>query len=225
MKYVLFVIVFIVHLSCKEELEHPESKESTDIVNVPRTINFRTPYSTKEWTKIFQDSSLLLEIRYATHQNFMKQVIYDCASCYLRPPVATALLNALETAKKSGYGFVLYDCYRPRPYQEKLWNIMPNASYVTPPHKGSMHNRGHAIDLGLIDLKTGKIIEMGTDFDHFGHKAHFDFKKLPDQTLENRKFLRQLMENHGFQGIRTEWWHFSYKHDISDFSDWLWSCD
>ena len=102
---------------------------------------------------------------------------------------------------------------------------MPDASYVTPPQKGSMHNRGHAIDLGLIDLDTGNLLEMGTDFDHFGPKAHYTFAKLPQKTIENRKLLRQIMEEQGFQGIRTEWWHFSYKNEIAPFSDWLWPCD
>ena len=134
------------------------------------------------------------------------------------------LRNAAQELQEKGYGIMVYDCYRPRPYQQKLWDIMPNAMYVTPPKKGSMHNRGHAIDMSLFDLKTGEMIDMGTDYDFFGPEAHYAFPNATKNVKRNRYILRSIMEKHGFVGIRTEWWHFSYKKALQPFSDWLWNC-
>lgn len=116
----------------------------------------------------------------------------------------------------------MLDCYRPRPIQQRLWNKMPNANYVTPPKKGSMHNRGLAVDLTIVD-KNGAELDMGTPFDDFSEKAHYDYTKLSPKILENRKLLRQTMESVGFKGIRTEWWHFSFAATYP-LSDWLWRC-
>ena len=82
-----------------------------------------------------------------------------------------------------------------------------------------MHNRGVALDLTLADLQ-GKEIEMGTPYDFFGPRAHRDFQELPDQVLRHRLLLRSAMESHGFQSIRTEWWHYSYTKGSYPLDDW-----
>lgn len=181
-------------------------------------------YDTTRWSEFANDSIYNLEIRYATEDNFMKQKIYDCDRCFLRPNVAEKFQAASEELYALGYTIILYDCYRPRPYQQKLWDIMPNAMYVTPPKKGSMHNRGHAIDMGLVDADTGEIIDMGSDYDYFGKEAHYAYPNLSDEIKNRRYLLRKTMEKYGFSGIRTEWWHFSYKRDLYGFDDWLWEC-
>ena len=88
------------------------------------------------------------------------------------------------------------------------------------PKKGSNHNRGTAVDITLVD-SLGVELEMGTDFDYFGNKAHHAYTYLPKQTLENRKLLKSVMESHGFWSITSEWWHYnlnaSYKYKVSDF--------
>ena len=182
-------------------------------------------YDTDLWIEMISDSSNLVDIRYATVDNFMKEVIYDCGRCFLRPAVADSLSKVVQTLEGSGYGLVLYDCYRPLPAQQKLWDMMPNAMYVTPPSKGSMHNRGHAVDVGLIDMKTREILDMGTEFDYFGKQAHFAYSKLEPEVRERRQLLRSTMEKYGFSGIRTEWWHFSLKENIKELSDWEWECE
>ena len=155
----------------------------------------------------------------------MKEQIYDCGKCFLRPIVADHLLKVLSELEKDGYGLIIYDCYRPLPAQQKLWDIMPNAMYVTPPSKGSMHNRGHAVDVGLIDLESGKILDMGTEFDYFGEEAHYAYEHLPEEIIHRRFILRDRMKKHGFTGIRTEWWHFSYKKQPAALADWEWWCE
>lgn len=169
------------------------------------------------------DPTIRQEIRYASDNNFTHSVIYDCPDCMLRPEVAKALVAANKILNKKGLYLKVFDCYRPRPYQQRLWDKVPNPDYVTPPAKGSMHSRGAAVDLTIIDAK-GKELNMGTPYDFFGPEAHTDYLKLPAEVLMNRRLLRETMEAAGFRGIRTEWWHFSYQRKQYPLSDYLWPC-
>ena len=168
--------------------------------------------------------SIRVDIRYATADNFTKAKIYDCGRCYLRPEAAAAIAQAQDNLKKEGLGLKMYDCYRPSPYQQRLWDKVPDPNYVTPPAKGSMHSRGAAVDLTLVDLATGKTLDMGTPYDFFGPEAHTDYTNHSKTVLDNRAKLRRTLEAVGFQGIRTEWWHFSYRAQTYPLSDWVWPC-
>lgn len=177
------------------------------------------------WTELSQNEGFILDIRYATTDNFTKKKIYDCAKCYLRPEAAAAL-KAIQTELKNrfGYSIKLFDCYRPGPYQQRLWDIVPNPDYVTPPNKGSMHSRGLALDLTLTD-QHGKELDMGTPFDFFGKEAHHGYAAHSDAVKRNRWILRSTMEKHGFGSIRTEWWHYSYKGKSWPLDEWVWTCE
>lgn len=166
-----------------------------------------------------------LDIRYATTNNFTKKQIYDCPKCLLRVEVAEALLEINRILQKEGYGMKLFDCFRPRAAQQRLWDIMPDKRYVTPPTKGSMHNRGAAVDITLTDL-DGKELDMGTDFDVFTRVAWHNYKDLPEQVINRRILLKNHMEQNGFKSITTEWWHYSYvgKKGYTIGED-LWQCD
>ena len=170
------------------------------------------------------DASIRLDIRYATTNNFTSAKIYDCARCLLRPEAAQSLLKAHRALQQQGLGLKMFDCYRPRPYQQRLWDKVPNPDYVTPPEKGSMHSRGAAVDLTIVDAK-GNELDMGTPYDYFGREAHYDYTRLPGKVLANRRLLRRTMEAAGFQGIRTEWWHFSFKGKSYPLSDYVWPCE
>lgn len=170
------------------------------------------------------DPSIRLDIRYATTNNFTKAKIYDCPECLLRPAAAAAVVKAHKDLQKRGYGGLkMFDCYRPRPYQQRLWDKVPNPDYVTPPAKGSMHSRGAAVDLTIVD-KNGNELDMGTPYDFFGKEAHYDYTKHSAKVLANRRLLRSVMESAGFKGIRTEWWHFSYRTGKYDLSSYVWKC-
>lgn len=169
------------------------------------------------------DSGISLDIRYATVHNFTKSQIYDCPVCLLRPEAAEAVVRANKMLKAKGLSLKMFDCYRPRPYQQRLWDKVPNPNYVTPPAKGSMHSRGAAVDLTIVDA-NGKELNMGTEYDFFGVEAHTDNLNLPAEVLKNRKLLRETMEAVGFKGIRTEWWHFSYQAKSYPLSDYVWPC-
>ncbi len=165
------------------------------------------------------DPTIVLDIRYATENNFMKQKVYDCPFCFLRYAVAKSLIKAQQEFRQKGYGIKVYDCYRPHSAQYKLWKIVPNKNYVANPEKGSIHNRGGAVDLTLVD-SLGNELDMGTDFDFFGYKAFSINLDLPDTVLANRNLLWSVMQKNGFRPIKTEWWHLSHfsclKYEISD---------
>ncbi len=155
------------------------------------------------------EPSVILDIRYATENNFMKKQVYDCPFCFLRYSVAKALMAAQQDFLKKGYCIKLFDCYRPHDVQYKLWEIVPNKNYVANPAKGSIHNRGGAVDLTITD-SLGNELDMGTDFDFFGYKAFVINKDLPDTVLANRELLWSVMRKNGFRTIKTEWWHLSH---------------
>ena len=178
-----------------------------------------------DWVKISEKDGFLIEIKYATKDNFTRKVIYDCEACFLRPEVAQALIEARkEILEKYGYGIKLLDCYRPGPFQQRLWDIMPDEDYVAHPEKGSMHSRGTAVDLTLVDL-DGNELDMGTPFDYFGEEAQQDYKGHSDAVNRHRYILRSTMKKYGLEQIRTEWWHYSYRARSYPLEDWVWECN
>jgi zinc D-Ala-D-Ala dipeptidase len=150
------------------------------------------------------------DIRYAGENNFTKQVLYDCPKCFLRFSVAHDLIMANREFMQLGYRLKIFDCYRPLSVQRKMWEIVPNPNYVANPEKGSIHNRGGAVDLSLVNFR-GKDVEMGTDFDFFGYEAFHEYPYLHDSILSNRGTLKNILAKHNFMAIRTEWWHYSHR--------------
>ena len=150
---------------------------------------------------------VVLDIRYATTNNFTGKQIYPSARCYLRKQTADKLAMVQQELKSQGLGLKLFDGYRPLSAQRKLWEIVPDSRYIADPAKGSKNNRGAAVDLTLVD-KNGKELAMPTPYDDFTEKAHWNYQNLPQEAIRNRTLLRQIMEKHGFKGISTEWWHF-----------------
>ncbi len=181
-------------------------------------------YSPTQWTELISlDSTIILDLRYATEDNFVKEQMYACGRCFLRPRVARRVYRAHQLLKKKGLGLKMFDCYRPRPIQQKLWDKVPNANYVTPPSKGSMHNKGAAVDLTIVNA-DGDELYMGTEFDYFGKEGHHTYQDLPKEVLANRRLLKSTMEEVGLAAIRTEWWHYSFKGQAYEISDWVWKC-
>lgn len=155
-----------------------------------------------------------LDIRYATANNFMHRQMYAQARAFARLPVVMALKEVEADLKKRGLGLKIYDAYRPYSVTVKFYEMAHDTNFVADPHKGSKHNRGCAIDLTLIDLKTGKELDMPTGFDSFSKKAAADYPGLPGQQYANRELLKSVMQAHGFKVYRTEWWHY-------DFDGWM----
>ena len=165
------------------------------------------------------------DLRYATENNFLEAKVYDCAECYTRVKTARALLLANKDLMGKGYKIKFFDCYRPNDVQYKMWAIVPNPQYVADPVKGSIHNKGGAVDITLVTL-DGEELDMGTDFDFFGKRAYHDNLDLPKSVLENRLVLKETMEKYGFWSIRTEWWHYNLGTASNDkVANFKWDCD
>ena len=165
------------------------------------------------------------DLRYATENNFLKAKVYDCAECYTRVKTARALLLANKEFMDKGFKIKFFDCYRPNDVQYKMWAIVPNPQYVANPVKGSIHNKGGAVDITLTTL-DGEELDMGTDFDFFGKRAYHDNLDLPKNILDNRLLLKETMEKHGFWSIRTEWWHYNLGTASNDkVANFKWDCD
>ncbi len=154
---------------------------------------------------------ILIDVRYATADNFMKEPLYPAdARCLLLREVAEGLSRVQQALEKKGLGLKVFDGYRPLSVQKKMWGRFPMEGYIANPAKGSNHNRGAAVDLTLVD-KDGKELPMPSAYDEFSDRAHADYAGGSEEQALNRQTLREAMEKEGFAGISTEWWHFNFK--------------
>lgn len=167
------------------------------------------------------DSNFVIDLRYATPNNFVGRNMYgDLSVCYLQPSVAQMLQKAQQYLQQQypNYGLLMLDCARPLSVQTQLWNAVkgtPKQKYVASPTKHSIHNYGVAIDLTIIDLQTNTELDMGTPYDYLGKLAqpryneqHLIEGKLTQQQVDNRNLLRSVMVKAAFRAIPNEWWHF-----------------
>lgn len=152
--------------------------------------------------------NIVIDLRYATEQNFFKKRLYASDRCFLRRAVVEKLALVQKDLNAQGLGLKIWDGYRPLSVQWQLWKVMPDPRYVADPRTGSRHNRGAAIDCTLIDLKTGQELAMPTPFDDFTPKAAAHYPDLPPEVLKNRQTLHDAMRRQGFTPLPTEWWHF-----------------
>lgn len=154
--------------------------------------------------------AIVFELRYADSNNFTHQQLYPAiTTTYLRKDAAMALAAVQKELSTKNLGLKIFDAYRPYSVTERMWELVKDERYAADPAKGSGHNRGIAVDLTIIDLKTKLELNMGTGFDNFTDSAHHNFKALPAAILQNRLLLKNLMEKHGFIALATEWWHYS----------------
>ena len=123
-----------------------------------------------------------IELKYATIDNFTKQILYPSNICFLAFGAVENLklvqdslrnIHSYDGVKYShGLGLKIWDGFRPRSVQYRMWEIVPDPRYVADPNIGSSHNRGGAVDLTIIDYSTKDELDMPTTFDFFGVEAH-----------------------------------------------------
>ncbi|SHG62070.1 D-alanyl-D-alanine dipeptidase [Flavobacterium fluvii] len=214
-KSLLLLCTFFSVVSCKSQTGIPAaSAENQSIVNDTTFVNI------KDYSPDF-----VYDMKYATSDNFLKAKVYDCAECFLRLKTVKAIIKANAVFMKKGYKIKFFDCYRPLDIQKKMWQIVSNPSYVADPAKGSIHNRGGAVDITLVD-STGKELDMGTPFDHFGIEASHNYDQLSKEVKKNRKLLKKVMTQNGFNSFDSEWWHYNLKSALTDkVSNTKWKCD
>jgi D-alanyl-D-alanine dipeptidase len=229
LKSFLTVLVFLL-FSCKTRyydksivvasstLNSIENKHS--VLDKQTYVNDTSFVNLKEYSTDF-----VYDMKYATDDNFLKSKVYNCAECYMRLKTAKALIKANSKFMKLGYKIKLYDCYRPLDVQKRMWKIVSNPSYVANPSKGSIHNRGGAVDITLVD-SSGKELNMGTSFDFFGPEASHDYKNFQNEILENRALFKKIMMSAKFQSFDSEWWHYNLKNaKLDPISNFKWRCD
>jgi zinc D-Ala-D-Ala dipeptidase len=200
--------------SCKSQTVTGIGNKNQVIVNDTTFVNL------KDYSKNF-----VYDMKYATSDNFLKAKVYDCAECFLRLKTVEALISANDSFLKMGYKIKLFDCYRPLDIQKRMWKIVPNPSYVADPSKGSIHNRGGAVDITLVDA-NGNELDMGTSFDFFGIEASHNYQNFSQEIKENRELLKKIMIENGFNSLDSEWWHYNLKSALNDkVSNAKWTCD
>ena len=190
LKRILFVLTFFI-IACninKPEIEFVELK----------TIN----------------EKIVLDIRYATTNNFLKKAVYPTARCFVVKDAAFKLDSIQHELEKKGLGLKIFDGYRPLRVQKMMWEILPDNRYVADPKNGSRHNRGAAVDVTLVD-SNGAELHLPTDFDDFTEKASHDFSQLPENVIRNRELLKSIMNKYGFIHLNSEWWHY----DLKNYAD------
>lgn len=152
---------------------------------------------------------IVIDLKYATADNFTGTVIYDFKDAYLRYGTVKKLAVAQEKFKAMGYYIKIWDAYRPFAAQEKLWQVCPNPRYVANPANGmKAHNLGGTIDMTLVTF-NGNEVEMPTAFDDFSLKADRDYSDVPETAAGNAKMMERVMTECGFVGYVGEWWDYS----------------
>jgi zinc D-Ala-D-Ala dipeptidase len=160
------------------------------------------------------DSTIRVDPRYAGSNNFTGAPLpgYDAPRALLRREAALALVRVQARLRKQGLGLLVFDGYRPvratlamvRWANRTGHRDLLNDGYIA---RRSRHNLGLAVDLTLVDARTGSPMDMGTPFDTFSESAHT--ARAEGRVLANRRMLVQAMESEGFRNYEKEWWHFS----------------
>ncbi|MEZ5366541.1 MAG: M15 family metallopeptidase [Bryobacterales bacterium] len=159
------------------------------------------------------EPGLKLDIRYATTNNFMRERFYTQARAFMERPPAEALVRAHQSLAADGYGLLIHDAYRPWSVTKMFWDATPDdmKTFVANPERGSVHNRGAAVDLTMYDLKTGRPMEMPSGYDEFSARAYPDYVGGTSRQRWLRERLRRAMEAQGFTVYPFEWWHFNFR--------------
>lgn len=152
---------------------------------------------------------ILVELRYAGENNFTGKVIYEFSDVYLRYGTVKKLKMASDNLNKEGYRLKIWDGFRPVSAQAALWEAFPNPMFVVNPATGySAHSRGNTVDVTLTDAE-GNELPMPSDFDEFSAKADRNYYDCTQEVANNALILQNAMEQAGFQGYYSEWFHYS----------------
>ena len=174
---------------------------------------------------------IVQEIRYYSTYNFIGERIdgYEEPCALLTKEAARALKSVSNEMIVQGYRLKIFDAYRPACAVKHfvLWGIEDQDIRMKPYFypdlqkqelfekgyiaKKSSHSRGSTVDLTLLDMSTGKELDMGSPFDLFSVVSHPDYKDITEQQYENRMILQRAMVRNGFEPIDCEWWHFTLR--------------
>lgn len=225
----LFTVVFILCLcGCYSAQTPNETTATQEITSPPETVDTPPltsppateplPTVTEPWIEPSDQDFVrildyipdaVIDLRYATENNFTGQVIYDFNDPWLRYGTVKKLMKVQSTLAESGYRLKIWDAFRPTAAQFRLWEVCPDSTYVANPHNGfSSHSRGNTIDITMV-YSNGTEVLMPTGFDDFSKLADRDFSDCIKEAAENAAYLEKIMAENGFSGYYGEWWHYS----------------
>lgn len=177
------------------------------------------------------DPSIQVELMYATSHNFVGENMYgDLTRAYILPHFAEKLKRAQAQLKQEwgqDFSLLICDAARPLSVQRRMYNAVkgtPNRVYVASPNNGGgRHNYGAAIDVTIINTRTNRRVDMGSEVDYFGIRSHTDKERellekglITAEAYANRAYLTQLLNAQGLRNIRKEWWHFEERISIKE---------
>ena len=195
----------------KEEMQSSETGSQVETNGTQQNEDSQHPEPADSDMVLILDyiPDMIIDLKYATTDNFTGQVIYENEDAYLRYGTIKKLMQVQIELKKKGYKLVLWDGYRPVEAQFKLWDICPDSNYVSNPNNGfSKHSRGNTVDVTIVTL-DGQAVEMPTGFDDFTKEADRDYSDVSAQAAANSQMLEDIMTQAGFKGYQGEWWHYS----------------
>jgi zinc D-Ala-D-Ala dipeptidase len=155
-------------------------------------------------------ANIALDITYATANNLAKKPVYTMAIAFARRPVVASLKKIQHELNKQGLGLKIFDGYRPYAVTCLFYAALRDTTFVAAPWRGSKHNRGCALDITVIDLKTGKELDMPSAYDEATERSYQSYDKCTPLQAKNRALLREVMTANGFQIYAYEWWHFDF---------------
>ena len=215
-KEFLVVITALLLFSCQKQKSPAPEYDNSDCVRV---------------TGVIPDA--ILEIRYYSTYNFVGERIdgYEQPIALMTREAADSLKAVNDELKANGYRIKIWDTYRPQRavnhfirWAENISDTAMKAVFYPMVDKSvlfergyiyarSSHSRGSTVDLTLLDAATGKELDMGSPFDWFGEESHPDYPCPLYRQSENRKILHNAMVRHGFEGLDSEWWHFTLRNE------------
>lgn len=235
-KLCVFLILSVGLFSCSNKDSSPAIESEFDLIEVSDTLSDSSCIVVEvksEMEKYLDslglvdvsilDTSLHIDLRYSTTNNFLKTDLYeDLNKAYLQSEVALKIVKASEILflKDSSLRLVIWDAARSVAVQQRMWDMCEvplerRHWYVTPPATRSLHNFGAAVDVTLMNSQ-GEYLDMGTDFDFFGEEAYTSNEQnlvnrglITKKACENRQLLRAVMRETGFSPIKYEWWHYN----------------
>lgn len=217
MRRSLIIFLFLPVLSIAQN-NYKYGLKPTNYVEYKESLKANPEKELVDLEKFIPD--LIMDIRYATANNFTGKKIYNLSKAYTRRPVAEALKKAQAEFKTLGVVVKMHDAYRPYSATVKFYEEYHDTTYVASPYRGSRHNRGCALDMTLVDLKTKKELKMPTEYDSFSKEAWPTTPVKDPQIKKNRDLIIGVMERKGFKVNASEWWHFDFvgwkKYEVMD---------
>ncbi len=226
-RYLLILCFFALQLSSRAEMPVIQREQKVfhcSLIQPPDTSYLEYVYGMYDLVNIQDiDSSIHVQLRYADTANFLHRDFYDglrhaYLTCYAAVKLATAQWYLKQV--NADYSLLVLDAARPLHIQQMMWDSVrlpeeKKQKYLTPASVTSLHNYGVALDITILDTRSGKVLDMGTDFDHFGdlsqpifEEEYLQKKILTKEQVDNRRLLRKAMKSAGFKHISSEWWHF-----------------